>query len=93
MRRPWRSSSAGAGLIPRSSPRRWTFPERRDLATAEEIDAAREAFREHGVASEWHDTLRAAIRAAAAQTGAGDLIVLIGAQGMNEGKRILLEEG
>ena len=64
-----------------------------DLATAEEIDAAREAFREHGVASEWHDTLRAAIRAAAAQTGAGDLIVLIGAQGMNEGKRILLEEG
>ncbi len=63
-----------------------------DRATAEEIDAAREAFREHGVASEWHDTLRAAIRAAAAQTGAGDLIVLIGAQGMNEGKRILLEE-
>ena len=62
-------------------------------ATAEEIDAAREPFREHGVAIEWHDTLRAAIRAAAAQTGAGDLIVLIGAQGMNEGKRILLEEG
>ena len=63
-----------------------------DRATAEEIDAAREAFREHGVASDWHDTLRAAIRAAAAQTGTGDLIVLIGAQGMNEGKRILLKE-
>jgi UDP-N-acetylmuramoyl-L-alanyl-D-glutamate--2,6-diaminopimelate ligase len=64
-----------------------------DLATAEEMDATRKAFHDHGVDVEWHDTLRGAIRAAAAHTRAGDLLVLIGAQGMNEGKRLLLEEG
>ena len=63
-----------------------------DRATAEEIDATRQVFRDHGVDIEWHDTLRAAIREAAGHTRAGDLIVLIGAQGMNEGKRMLLEE-
>jgi UDP-N-acetylmuramoyl-L-alanyl-D-glutamate--2,6-diaminopimelate ligase len=63
-----------------------------DRATAGEIDAARLAFREGGTGVEWHDTLQAAMRAAAAHTRPGDLVVLIGAQGMNEGKRMLLEE-
>jgi hypothetical protein len=51
----------------------------------------RDAFHPLGAAVAWHDTLRAAVRAATAQTRAGDLIVLIGAQGMNEGKELLLE--
>jgi UDP-N-acetylmuramoyl-L-alanyl-D-glutamate--2,6-diaminopimelate ligase len=62
-----------------------------DRATAEEIDVTRDAFHPLGAGVAWHDTLRAAVRAAAAQTRAGDLIVLIGAQGMNEGKELLLE--
>lgn len=37
------------------------------------------------------DTLRDAIAEALARTGAGDLIVLVGAQGMNAGRQLLLE--
>jgi UDP-N-acetylmuramoyl-L-alanyl-D-glutamate--2,6-diaminopimelate ligase len=63
-----------------------------DRATAEEIDATRYAFLACGCAVEWHETLRGAMRAAIGHARAGDLIVLVGAQGMNEGKRLLLEE-
>jgi UDP-N-acetylmuramoyl-L-alanyl-D-glutamate--2,6-diaminopimelate ligase len=63
-----------------------------DRATPAEIDATRGAFADRGVQIGWNDTLRDAVRAAMADTRAGDLIVLIGAQGMNEGKRMLTEE-
>ena len=60
-----------------------------DRATDEEIDAAREAFAERSQAVHWHDALAAAVRDALAHTAAGDVIVLVGAQGMNEGRRLL----
>jgi UDP-N-acetylmuramoyl-L-alanyl-D-glutamate--2,6-diaminopimelate ligase len=62
-----------------------------DRATSDEIDASRETFASRGQAIEWHDELRGATRAALALTKPGDLIVLVGAQGMNEGKRLLQE--
>lgn len=61
----------------------------KDCATAEEIDATRQAFAERGVRFIWHDSLRAALGEAMSLTGAGDLIVLIGAQGMDEGQALL----
>jgi UDP-N-acetylmuramoyl-L-alanyl-D-glutamate--2,6-diaminopimelate ligase len=64
-----------------------------DRATADEIDASRETFAARGQAIEWHDDLRTATRAAMELTKPGDLIVLVGAQGMNEGKRLLQEAG
>lgn len=62
-----------------------------DRATAAEIDAARRAFSAHGCPIRWHDTLDAATADAAVLSSAGDLILLIGAQGMNEGARLLRE--
>lgn len=63
-----------------------------DLASAAEVDASRDAFTERGTTFVWHDGLRNAMRTAAERTRAGDLVVLVGAQGMNEGKRLLSEE-
>jgi UDP-N-acetylmuramoyl-L-alanyl-D-glutamate--2,6-diaminopimelate ligase len=63
-----------------------------DRATAEEIDAARFGLLECGCGADWYETLRGAVRAALDRTRPGDLIVLVGAQGMNEGKRLMLEE-
>ena len=60
-----------------------------DTASSEEIDASREAFASRGRQIEWHDELQAAIRAAMDLTTEGDVIVLVGAQGMNEGKALL----
>ena len=60
-----------------------------DRATADEIDAARQAFIERGQAIDWWDALDDAAAAAVRYTGPGDLIVLVGAQGMNEGRRLL----
>lgn len=60
-----------------------------DRTTAEEIDATREAFASRGRTIDWHDELRVATRAVMDLTQPGDLIVLVGAQGMNEGKRLL----
>jgi UDP-N-acetylmuramoyl-L-alanyl-D-glutamate--2,6-diaminopimelate ligase len=62
-----------------------------DLPSAAEIDAARGALEERGRPVIWHDSLKDAMRAAAGQTRAGDLVVLVGAQGMNEGKRLFGE--
>jgi len=63
----------------------------KDRATAEEIDASRGAFDAHGCPVRWHDRLEDAMREAAAVSRRGDLILLIGAQGMNEGARLLRE--
>jgi UDP-N-acetylmuramoyl-L-alanyl-D-glutamate--2,6-diaminopimelate ligase len=63
----------------------------RDSAAQEEVDAARLALRDVGLAASWHDELGAAMREVAARSAPGDLIVLLGAQGMDEGKRLLLE--
>lgn len=60
-----------------------------DRATADEIDAARQTFLERGGRADWHDALGDAMNELAARATAGDLILLLGAQGMNEGKRLL----
>ena len=57
-----------------------------DMATDEEVDATRQALVSRGRRFVWHDALHDALREACARTKAGDLIVLVGAQGMNEGK-------
>ena len=62
-----------------------------DLATPEEIDSTRRAFAEADRPIEMFDRLAEAAGAALGQTTAGDLIVLVGAQGMNEGRRLLDE--
>ena len=61
----------------------------KDRATAEEIDATRQALDARGIRFAWHDTLRAAVNDAMARTKGGDLIVLVGAQGMDQGKALL----
>lgn len=58
----------------------------RDQVTGAERDAARAAFRERGFSPAWHETMGAAMQDAAAHSAAGDLIVLVGAQGMNAGR-------
>jgi UDP-N-acetylmuramoyl-L-alanyl-D-glutamate--2,6-diaminopimelate ligase len=60
-----------------------------DTATSDEIEASRETFASRGRPVEWHDDLQKATRAALRLTKSGDLIVLVGAQGMNEGKALL----
>ena len=60
-----------------------------DRVRNDERDAARSAFRERGVDPIWHETMAAAMEDAAAHSRPGDLIVLIGAQGMNAGRQEL----
>ena len=62
-----------------------------DRAAPEEIDAARSGFTSHGCPLGWHDTLAEAIRDVAELSRRGDLVLLIGAQGMNAGARLLQE--
>jgi UDP-N-acetylmuramoyl-L-alanyl-D-glutamate--2,6-diaminopimelate ligase len=64
----------------------------KDRATAEEVDATRQVFTERGVRFTWHDTLGAAINEAMNATGAGDLIVLIGAQGMDGAQALMSDD-
>jgi UDP-N-acetylmuramoyl-L-alanyl-D-glutamate--2,6-diaminopimelate ligase len=64
-----------------------------DTATAEEIDVTRQALVARGRRFVWHDRLTDGISDALARTAAGDLLVLVGAQGMNGGKDILKAEG
>jgi UDP-N-acetylmuramoyl-L-alanyl-D-glutamate--2,6-diaminopimelate ligase len=54
--------------------------------TAGERQAAREAFRERGLNPSWHETMRGAMREVAEATSPDDLIVLVGAQGMDAGR-------
>ena len=56
-----------------------------------EAEAARRAFRERGVEPAWHETMKGAMKDAADHTRPGDLIVLVGAQGMNAGRAALAE--
>jgi UDP-N-acetylmuramoyl-L-alanyl-D-glutamate--2,6-diaminopimelate ligase len=60
-----------------------------DRAAAEETDATREAFVERGRRFVWHDTLEGSLAEALARGAEDDLIVLLGAQGMNSGRRLL----
>jgi UDP-N-acetylmuramoyl-L-alanyl-D-glutamate--2,6-diaminopimelate ligase len=60
-----------------------------DMPTAEEVDVTRQALVARGRRFVWHDGLGDAIRDAYARTKAGDLILLVGAQGMNDGKTLL----
>jgi UDP-N-acetylmuramoyl-L-alanyl-D-glutamate--2,6-diaminopimelate ligase len=61
----------------------------KDRATAAEIDATREALAACGVRFVWHDALRSAIQEAASRTRRGDLLLLIGAQAMDQGRGML----
>jgi len=60
-----------------------------DTPTAEEVDVTRQALVTRGRRFVWHDMLGDAVREAWARTDAGDLILLLGAQGMNEAKALL----
>jgi UDP-N-acetylmuramoyl-L-alanyl-D-glutamate--2,6-diaminopimelate ligase len=60
-----------------------------DHATAVEIDATRAAFSERACSAIWHDTLSEAMRDVASNSSAGDLIVAVGAQGMDQGAPLL----
>jgi UDP-N-acetylmuramoyl-L-alanyl-D-glutamate--2,6-diaminopimelate ligase len=60
-----------------------------DAVTAGEIDATRRELEKGSRPFVVHATLRAAIAESLRRTGAGDLIVLVGAQGMNQGRSLL----
>jgi UDP-N-acetylmuramoyl-L-alanyl-D-glutamate--2,6-diaminopimelate ligase len=60
-----------------------------DAAQPAEVDATRQALVSRGRRFVWHDTLAAAVREALDRTSIGDLIVLVGAQGMNAGQSML----
>ena len=64
-----------------------------DLATSEDVDVTRQALVARGRRFVWHDALADAIREACVRTRAGDLIVLVGAQGMNAGRAMLASSG
>jgi UDP-N-acetylmuramoyl-L-alanyl-D-glutamate--2,6-diaminopimelate ligase len=61
-----------------------------DRVSPQELDAARAALSKRGRAFVVHRTLREAVAQALDRTRPGDLILLIGAQGMNQGKQLLL---
>lgn len=64
-----------------------------DRAVEAEVDATSQALLSRGGRFVWHDTLRDAVRDALDRTRPGDLIMLIGAQGMNRGRKMLEEMG
>jgi UDP-N-acetylmuramoyl-L-alanyl-D-glutamate--2,6-diaminopimelate ligase len=61
----------------------------KDRAVPAEIDATRLEFASRGVPFIWHDTLHAALRDVVDRTRPGDLVLLIGAQGMDMGRTML----
>ena len=61
-----------------------------DRVAGAEAEAARGVLDRRGAGCTAHERLRDAIEDALARTRAGDLIVLIGAQGMNQGKALLV---
>ena len=63
--------------------------EPKDRVRNAEVDAARAALDARGRRYVFEDTLEGAMTRAAGGSRAGDLIVLVGAQGMNEGRRLL----
>ena len=60
-----------------------------DAVTGAELDATRRELEKGSRPFVVHATLRDAIEESLRRTGAGDLIVLIGAQGMNQGRSLL----
>ena len=64
-----------------------------DVVTPAETDATKQALVEKGCRFVWHDGLAAAVQEALERTVAGDLIVLLGAQGMNQGRRMIEAAG
>lgn len=62
-----------------------------DAVQGSEVDAARDAFRSRGLTPAWHETMRAAMEDVAHYSRPGDLIVLVGAQGMDAGREALLQ--
>jgi UDP-N-acetylmuramoyl-L-alanyl-D-glutamate--2,6-diaminopimelate ligase len=64
-----------------------------DLPTADEADVTRQVLVDRGQRFVWHDTLSGALEEALNRTRRGDLIVVVGAQGMDEAKEILNAEG
>lgn len=62
----------------------------KDRALPAEIDATRLELASRGARFIWHDTLHASLREVMDRTRPGDLVLLIGAQGMDEG-RVMLE--
>jgi UDP-N-acetylmuramoyl-L-alanyl-D-glutamate--2,6-diaminopimelate ligase len=64
-----------------------------DRVSADEAAAARDALDVKGQPYVWRDALCDAIGEALERTAQGDLIVLIGAQGMNEGQRLIRGNG
>jgi UDP-N-acetylmuramoyl-L-alanyl-D-glutamate--2,6-diaminopimelate ligase len=60
-----------------------------DTATEAEIEATRQALVSRGRRFIWHDGLDAAIRDAVERTSPSDLLLFVGAQGMNQGREIL----
>ena len=60
-----------------------------DRVSAAEVDVARQAFVERGRRFVWHDALDAAAHEALRRSQRGDLVVLLGAQGMNDGRAML----
>jgi UDP-N-acetylmuramoyl-L-alanyl-D-glutamate--2,6-diaminopimelate ligase len=60
-----------------------------DRVMPDEIHAVRSVLKENRCTFDWHDELGGAMRHVAARSRPGNLILLVGAQGMNEGARLL----
>jgi UDP-N-acetylmuramoyl-L-alanyl-D-glutamate--2,6-diaminopimelate ligase len=62
-----------------------------DVVMPPEIDATRQALVSRGRRFVWHEALADALIEALERTSPSDLILLVGAQGMNEAKSLLLQ--
>ena len=82
------SLQGAAGLIVTASENA-TAPA--DSVTSDEIDAVHAAFQLRGRTFEFHRALGASMERVASRSAPGDLIVLAGAQGINDGRRLLEE--
>lgn len=60
-----------------------------DRVQPAEVDAARQALVERGRRFVWHDSLAAAARDGMSRSGPGNLLLLLGAQGMDDGRSVL----
>lgn len=63
----------------------------RNRVEDEELEAVREPLREHGLEFEEYDRVEAAVRRVLERAGDGDLVLLLGAQGMDGGQEVALE--
>jgi UDP-N-acetylmuramoyl-L-alanyl-D-glutamate--2,6-diaminopimelate ligase len=62
----------------------------RNTVTGEEAAAFTTVLEREGVAFEWHEALEDAVTAVVRDAGAGDMVLLLGAQGMDAGADIAL---